>query len=222
MITSGTLGNIISTSLVASSPQFMTVSARNAYLNDIENGANVITIVSAHLLDTFCSVLGEFKHLNASTATNFPTVAVLNDDGSTHSAKRTSKDWLAIHGVLEGGATAIFTYAATEATTPESFKWVISGDKGALKLESDSSFIQFAPTSLSQCLSGKDAKWEDVVTDPPMAFGGIGELYEAFAKGDHDRFLDFDGAVIRHEMLEAILRSADTGSRQSYRGAAPL
>jgi hypothetical protein len=54
-----------------------------------------------------------------------------------------------------------------------------------------------------------------------MAVGGVGELYEAIASGEDGKhcLVDFEGAALRHRMLEACAKSARYGTRERYRDA---
>jgi predicted dehydrogenase len=45
------------------------------------------------------------------------------------------------------------------------------------------------------------------------SLGNVGRQYEAFAKGDTATILDFDHAVKRHQIIDAILKSAESGQR---------
>lgn len=64
---------------------------------------------------------------------------------------------------------------------------------------------------------GEDGgKWEKIETGTQMAFGGVADLYKAFAEGNNELLVDFEGAVKRHEMIEAIVRSSEKGTRETY------
>ena len=54
--------------------------------------------------------------------------------------------------------------------------------------------------------------------DSPIAFGGIGEVYDAFAqgKGMEGGLVNFEGAVIRYRMLAAMERCAKNGTGERY------
>ena len=206
--------------------------AKNNYVNDPNSGANVVTIPTIHSLDPLCYLLGEFKYLNATTATTFPELRFNQADGSkTEPVKSDIADFVSIQGVLESGATATFVSSSTTDATPAKFEWIISGEKGSLKFEGPSQFIAMAPHTLSHyaplkqdgkgdeekgpyAFEGPVGKWEEVEVEKG-GFGGIGEVYAAFAAGDKD-LVDFDEAVKRHKMVEAIFRSAKNGTRESY------
>ena len=231
MIDSGALGRITGTILKTSNSMLASMPVKNNYLNDPKSGANIVAIPTIHALDPICYLLGEFKSLNATTATAFPEIRFVQADGSKgEPVKSNIADFVSISGVLESGATASFVLAITTEATPTHFEWTISGEEGSLKFESQAPFMAIGPHKLYQCTPHKQdgkgdedktpyavkdgVKWEEVEFEQG-AFGGIGEVYSAFADGNKD-LVDFDEAVKRHKMVEAIFRSAKNGTRESY------
>ena len=77
-------------------------------------------------------------------------------------------------------------------------------------------FISFVAPTLSLYQPGENAKWEEVEVPKSGHFGGIGEVYAAFAEGRTEALVDFEKAVTRHKMVEAIQRSSESGERVSY------
>lgn len=187
-----------------------------AYFKEGATGASIVSIPTGHILDTLCYLLGEFKTLNATTAITFPDVQLKGADGKSKIMKRNFMDSIAIQGILENGATTNYVFATTTDATPAKFEWIISGEKASLKFEGSSIYIAMSPPTLSQYTPAEGAKRETVEIASPMAFGGIGEGYAAFAEGRKDGLVDFDDAVKRHKMVEAIYRSAEKGTRESY------
>lgn len=233
IIDSGSLGRIIGTTLIASGSMVVNLPEKNSYLIDPKSGANMVTIPTIHSLDPLCYLLGEFKSLNATTANTFPELRFVQADGSKgEPVKSGLADFVSIQGVLESGATVNFVSSSTTEATPGRLEWIISGEKGSLKFESQSQFIAIAPHTLYQFTPAKPegqgeegklkslfaakegGQWEEIEFEKG-AFGGIGEVYAAFAEGDKD-LVDFDEAVKRHKMVEAIFRSAKNGTRESY------
>ena len=232
IIDSGALGRITGTSLITSNSMLENLTVKNSYLNDPKSGASIVSIPTIHALDPLCYLLGEFKSLNATTATAFPELRFVQDDGSKgEPVKSNIADFVSVSGVLESGVIASFVMTLTTEATPTRNEWIISGEKGALKFESQAPFMAIGPHKLYQCTPHKQGggrgdevvspyevkdgvQWEEVEFERG-AFGGIGEVYAAFADGNKD-LVDFDEAVKRHKMVEAILRSAKNGTRESY------
>lgn len=192
----------------------------------------MISIATAHLLDPLCVLLGEFKSLNATTVTTYPTIQFTKDDGTKMAPEpRQFADSIAIQGVLESGITVSFTNVYTTEATPDNLEWIISGEEGSLKFTGASSFLAFSPPTLylykpieaeeprmkNVYKPAEGGTWQEVdVGTPTPAFGGIGPVYEAFASGKEGAYVDFDEAVKRHKMVEAIYRSAEKGTRETY------
>ena len=204
---------------------------KNSYINDPTSGASIVTIPTIHALDPICYLLGEFTWLNATTATAFPEIRFVQADGSKgEPVKSKIADFVSISGVLESGATASFVMSLTTEATPTRYEWIISGEEGSLKFEAQAPFMNIGPHKLYQCTRHQQegqggeiqspyatkggVEWEEVEFERG-GFGGIGEVYAAFADGNKD-LVDFDEAVKRHRMVEAILRSAKNGTRESY------
>lgn len=231
IIDSGALGRIAGTTVVCSISILMSLHVKNSYINDPTKGASMVTIPTIHALDPLCYLLGEFGSLNATTATTFPEIRFVQADGSKgEPVKSNIADFISIQGVLESGAGVSFVSAATTEATPGQFEWIIHGEKGSLKFEGVSQLIAMSPPTLYQSgpakpkgkgeeeggayATRKGAEWEEVEVGEG-AFGGIGAVYSAFAEGNED-LVDFDVAVKRHKMVEAIIRSAKNGTRESY------
>ena len=191
----------------------------------------MISIPVAHTLDALLFTLGsEFANLSATLAINFPELLFLNEDGKTiRSVPRKFADSAAVTGVLKSGPAVSMTWNLTTPATPDHLTWIIAGEKASLRIESDNAQIQMAPDmKLSMFTApGEDGR-ESIYEDPgtpawapievPRAkfFGGVAEVYEAFAEGRMGALVDFEEATKRHRMVEAIHRSAEKGTRESY------
>lgn len=233
IIDSGALGRITGTTLLGVNSVLGKMSEKNSYINNPALGANLITIAVMHALDPLLYLLGEFKSFNATTATVHPELRFIQADGSKgEPVKSRIADFVSISGVLESGAAVNFVLESVTAATPENMEWIISGEKGSLKLETPAAFLTMSPPNLyrtttpEQDSEGKDrkgkaawegrgkAQWEEVEYEKG-GFGGIGEVYTALAEGNKD-LVDFDVALQRHKVVEAILRSAENGTRETF------
>ena len=207
---------------------------RSSYLNDPEQGTNLVTVATMHALDPLLYLLGEFKSFNATTATAFPEIRFIQADGSKgEPVKSRISDFVSISGVLQKGTAVNFVLECVTQATPERLDWVISGEKGSLKFESPTAFLAMASpdmyrsTTAKQGGKGKEeerqAQWEEEKSKPQWeaieyekgAMGGVGAVYTALAEGNKD-LVDFDVAVERHKIVEAIFRSAESGRRETF------
>ena len=171
--------------------------------------------------------------LNATFAITHPEVIFVDTKGNTSlTQKRTGADNISIQGTLQSGATLNFQWLLTTDQTPNSYSCIIYGDKASLKLEGPTPSIQVRPPKLFKSEIKKSgngdpksiyelpdaATWVEVElpsTKTNHLFGGIGEVYEQVAVGGKG-VVDFEEAVKRHKMVEAIARSAKNGTRESY------
>ena len=231
IIDSGKLGRVITTSVVNSSSAIYTIPPKNAYLMDPTSGANFVSIPVSHTLDPVLFTLGsEFAYLIADLRINFPDVLIQNADGKgTHTVKRDTPDSVTVSGVLKNGASVSTTFNITTPATPDYLSWIIVGEKASLKLESDNAQLQMAPDAKLSMYTpprngGLDSiyanpeppRWAQVEVPKGQYFGGVAEVYQAFAEGKTEALVDFAEATKRHRMVDAIFRSAKNGTKETY------
>lgn len=177
-------------------------------------GVNILTVSGGHNLDSLTYVLGEFKSLSATTHQLY-TLKLVNAAGEGRAVESTSPDSFSISGTLESGAavSVSLTSVAGGKTNPESATWIIHGEKGALKLEAPNLMLAFPPQKLSLY---KDGAWEEIETE---AINAVGSIYETFANAGPggEGLVSFEQAVVRHRLVEAIIKSARDGTRESYK-----
>lgn len=163
-----------------------------------------------------CFLLGEFASLTAHARCMFPSIS------TPHHAEPFSRDafdTLSVQGILESGAAAAFHVFSTTSEAAPSITWTITGEKGSLRFDGIHVNIQMvAPVLSHHHGSGSAGSWVKVETEPPMAFGQVGELYSMFANGEKVQgcLVDFEGAALRHRMLEACFKSSRDGTRETY------
>jgi predicted dehydrogenase len=208
------------------------------YTNDIENGANLVTIPHGHAVDAFCFVLGELESLSATTANHFPQVVLLGDDFKPKgNVPKTAHDFVAFTGTLVDGGVVDVSYAGGSSHHGKDFYWEINGTEGTLILENDKSVLKspgghiqmsqptlkfvpkksdpFGPVEEAQDVEiEKAGAWEQ--GDYSFA---VGKAWDALAGVGLDQgytVTTFEDALLRHRMIEAIYKSAENGTRESY------
>lgn len=155
--------------------------------------------------------------MNATSAIIHPDVKIVGAEGKeSEIVPRKNADSVSVTGVLESGATTSVTVNLTTPATPDNLYWIISGEKGSLKIEGPSGFVALRAPTLFQFTPGEGAKWEEVEVPKSAHFGEVGSVYQAFADGKSTGLVDFEEALKRHKMLDAIVRSSETGERTSY------
>jgi predicted dehydrogenase len=215
---------VLSTSLVASGLNWgADVISPYAYLLDRRNGATMLSIPFGHAVDALCWTLGEFDSLNATMAVRRSTVHV-TDAGTM--IESDVADQVAVTGALAGGATASIHFRGG-LSRGTNFLWEINGTDGDLLISGDAGHIQMLPIGLR----GSRGSQVDLLTMAPPAdsdkdlhlgegvHANVARAYARLARDWADSVQTlptFNDAVVRHRMLEAIGRAAETGQRQSY------
>jgi len=219
MIAEGYVGEVLSTTLIGSGMQWGSMVDRpNAYVVDRANGATLLTIPFGHTVDALCYTLGEFRSLSATTAIRQPEVR-RTDTGET--LAKTAEDQIIVGGTLESGATAAIHYRGGIARGTR-LLWEINGTLGDLRITAEGGHGQIFDLSLSGA-QGDARLLEPIAIDArhrwvPASLAGpavnVAQLYARFAEhlgGAPRAYPDFDDAVRRHRMVDAIERSAAEG-----------
>ncbi|KAL8658540.1 MAG: hypothetical protein Q9226_000915 [Calogaya cf. arnoldii] len=217
---------------------FPVVESAQCVPHALSPGASVISVAIGHALDVTLHVLSsELSSLTAQTATTHPTLRYRSLSGSlSHPEPKHFADNFTISGLLTpGNAVLNFQYFITAPPTPSIFQWIICGEKGAFKMEWQSFAMQLVPPikmyvtvtpEVDDGLQGMyesregGAGWKELELPESKVgcFGGVGEIYEGIAKGmgPQSGMVDFEEAVKRHKMIEAIIKSAKDGTRERY------
>jgi predicted dehydrogenase len=216
IITSGQLGPILSTHLYAAGGAWgATTSDDIAYLADVENGANMITIPGGHLLDAMCYVLGEFESVTATTHNARKIIEVRDEKGNKlRDASLTSHDQMSVSGVLTSGAYAS-VHLRGGSYKGTNLLWEIEGTHGELQVRGPTGHLQLSFPTLYASFDGEDMI-EIPVHDEQASHVNVGRAYDEFAR-EGGLYPTWEDAVVRHRMIEAIYRSAQTGTKQTYK-----
>ncbi len=180
------------------------------------NGANVLTITHGHAIDALCAVLGEFAEVSARVSTRIP-------EWRTPEGKPIpvdSPDSINVVGRMVSGAEVSVNVAAVPSN-PGVNRIEIYGREGALVIHADGSFN----TGGSQVHAGKGKEPMVAMAVPAKyKFAPEGTLAgqpynvaQAYARaadalrGGGSFDVDFNLAVQRHRLIDAIERSSATG-----------
>lgn len=223
LLRDGYVGEVLSTTMVGLSIPGDVVVQPNAYMLDESNGANVLTIAVGHSVDTLNYVLGEFADLSALSDLRRSLITI---EETGEQIVKTAPDQIAIIGTLTSGTTAsIHIREAVAGGT--GFLWEINGTEGLLRITADAAYPEIFPLTVAGAQGRHQPaelavpaeltqKWPALTgLDPAPAFN-VGRVYAALAadiaSGTHT-VPDFDDAVRRHELIDAIARSAASGER---------
>lgn len=223
LVADGYVGEVLSSTLVQSGRSWgPEVSPASRYVLDPANGATMLTISAGHQLDAFAMVLGELDELDATLATRRARV---RDRASGDLLTMAAPDQIAICGRLRGGAVAA-VHVRGGTSRGLNLHWEINGTDGDLVLSSPTGLVQFATIhggrGRQQALAELPVPARYRV--PALAAHEHGVAYavgHAYAQLLDDLATgttvvpDFEHAVRRHRLLDAVERAAATGRRQT-------
>jgi predicted dehydrogenase len=226
LISEGYIGKVLSCTMVVSTPNWGTEFPRSrSYLADRSTGATLMTIPGGHSIDALCFCLGEFKSVTAVVATQRPQIKITKT-GET--IPMTSPDQVLVSGVLESGAVAsVHVKGGTANGT--GFLFEIHGTDGDLAIApaqpGSASSVQISELTvrgsqrskpLEQLPIPERFRWVPTAVPAGPALN-VAQLFARMAegiRGEKPTSPDFDLAVKRHQLLDAIQSASDTGTRQ--------
>jgi predicted dehydrogenase len=225
LVANGYLGTMLSTTLVSSHNAWADALKTGPYILDKANGANLLTVGFGHTVDAVTMVLGEFTEVTATSRNLLPTY---RDTTTAQVITKNTDDHIAVTGVLESGAVAnVLVRGGVSRATD--FRWEMNGTDGDLVVTSHGSSWNRGLT-----LVGRQGSQNEFVALPVPAsyeqrvpqFAGrsnetayniayaYAQLRDDITEGTNV-VPDFDHAVCRHRLIDAVERAAETGQRQT-------
>jgi predicted dehydrogenase len=224
LIAQGYVGKVLATSLVGSGIAWTSVSdSAHAYMFDITQNANLLSVSTMHALDALQFVLGDLTEIRVASAIRNPLVMLADIGGQIRS---TAPDHLAISGILESGAVASIFFRGG-VSRGENFRWEINGSEGDIVMTSSLGNLQvLAPMlfgargdAVSVAPLHVPAKYDLApgVADGPAA--NVARLYAGFANDLRHGATgvttpDFAHAVRLQRTLDRISTASATGTTQ--------
>ncbi len=216
LVQDGAIGEVLTASMTTAVPAVLQRGPGRIWQGVRANGANTLTIAGGHAIDALCTVLGEFAEVSARVSTRIPEWRTL--EGKPVPVD--SPDSINVIGRIAGGAEVSVNVAAVPSN-PGGNRMEIHGREGALVIRTDGS-VNIGP---SQVHVGKGKEPLVPMPVPPkykLAPEGIpaGPAYnvaQAYARaadalrGGASFDVDFNLAVQRHTLIDAIERSSATG-----------
>jgi predicted dehydrogenase len=216
LIQAGHIGEVLTANLTCVAPAVLQRGPGRIWQGVRANGANVLTITGGHAIDALCAVAGELTELSARVSTRIPEWR----DLSGAPVPVDSPDSINVIGRLASGAEASITVAAVPSN-PSGNRIEIYGREGAMVLRAEGSFN----TGGSELWAGRGkdalaltpipAKYRVVPDGTPSGQPfNVAQAYARAADALRDRGtfdVDFNLAVRRHRLIDAIERSAAGG-----------
>ncbi len=220
------VGQVLAVNMMLMGSGVLTRTSDRTWQRDATLGANTLTITFGHVLDAMCMVVGELTEVSAIVATRVPQ---WYETDTKKYVDVTSPDNVVIHGRLENGAV-VNAYCGVHPYHGSGHRLEIYGRDGTLSMigggqggaeprrkimggHKDDKALQELPVP-------ERLKWvpEAVRNDGPAY--DVGQMWVRFAQAIRNgssadaNLADFDHAVRRHRMLDAIVRASETGQRQ--------
>jgi predicted dehydrogenase len=217
LVAQGYVGEVLSANLSVMTQAALERGPGRIWQGVRANGANPLTIAGGHAMDALCCILGEVVELSARVTTR---ITEWLDEESGAAVAVDAPDNIAVAARVESGAEVAIQVASVPAQ-PTGTRLEIYGREGALFLSSRSANI--GPNELHGARGGETL----AELEPPDQYALVPEgtppgpprnvahayvrMADAFATGEpFDP--DFDLAVRRHRLLDAIQRSSETGT----------
>jgi predicted dehydrogenase len=180
------------------------------------NGANTLSIAGGHAIDAMCAVLGEFAEISARVSTRIPEWRTLEGKPVAVDAP----DSINVVGRMASGAEVSINVAAVPSN-PSGNRLEIFGREGAMVIRSNGA-LSLGPNQMHAGQGKESMAAMPVPAQYKLAPDGTpaGQPYnvaQAYARaadalrGSRSFDVDFNLAVRRHQLIDAIERSAATG-----------
>jgi predicted dehydrogenase len=216
LIQQGYIGEVLTASLTTVAPAVLQRGPGRIWQGVRANGANVLTITGGHAIDSMCAVLGEFAELSARVSTRIPEWRTLEGKAVVVD----SPDSINVVGRMVSGAEVSIS-VTTAPSNPSGNRLEIYGRDGAIVIRADGALSQ-GPNQM-HAGRGKEPmvimpvpdKYTFVPNGTPAGQPyNVGQAYARAAgalRGAGSFDVDFDLAVRRHKLIDAIERSAASG-----------
>ncbi|KIW68655.1 hypothetical protein PV04_04583 [Phialophora macrospora] len=215
------LGQVLSTSLVSYTYIFGMANPTDlAYMTEIKNGGNLFTISGIHLLDTITAALGDIKSSNTILRNKRPTIPLV--DSSSHVVEaahpNSGPEHIFVQGELKGDIPFSFQVrGGPQFKDTPAFDWRIYCQRGEIRVFGDNQLwlapgvklqvYDFATQTVNEVDLQKFVEDNDK-DDVAVRLGlqapadNVARLYEAFAKGETEKYLDFKQSLKWAEFIQ--------------------
>jgi predicted dehydrogenase len=223
LVKEGYVGQVLSVNMAMMNSGVLTRTSDRTWQRDVTLGANTLTITFGHAMDALCMVVGELTEVSAVVATQVPQWF---ETDTKKYVGVTSPDNIVLTGRLEGGAV-VSASVCVQPHHGSGYRLEIYGKDGTLMMIGGGEAGQEAKRkimgghkddkALQELPVPERLKWvpEEVRNGGPSY--DVGQMWVKFAEAIRTGTRiepDFDSAVRRHRMLDAIVRASQTGQRQ--------
>ena len=224
LVKDGYVGQILSVNMQMMGSGVLTRTSDRTWQRDASLGANTLTITFGHAIDAVCMVVGELTEVTAIVSTQVPQWF---ESDTKQYVDVTAPDNIMIQGRLEGGGI-VSAYVGVHPFHGSGYRFEIYGKEGTLMMigggeageEANRKIVggKKDDKTLQELPVPERLKWvPEAVRKVGRAYD-VGQMWVKFAQtirtGAKIEQPDFDHAVRRHRLLDAIVRASETGQRQ--------
>ena len=223
LIADGYVGDVLAVSMSMFTAGVLERPSSRLWDRERSKGVSALTVRGIHTMDSLCYCLGDFVEVSGRVTTQVKQWKV-TDTGA--SVDVDTPDNVTVCGILEGGAT-VSVHVATVPYTASGFRMEIYGRNGTIVATTRGSPQRDAAALVGAQGGGKpeplpvpDRYLEMPAETPVGPPRNVGHLYQRLARAIRDDTPvdpDFDVAVRRHRLIDAIERASDEGVSQVVR-----
>jgi predicted dehydrogenase len=189
LVGQGYVGRPLSTSVIAAAgPPWgrETVAQSEVMYQARENGATMLSIPVAHMLDTLSSLFGTLEQPKATLAVQRSAIRLHDSSETIHV---TAPDQVCVSGRFGNGVVAALHYRALVCCGTR-FRWEINGTSGDILVQGPSAHLQFGRLSIRGATAGSkeltdlsipDAYWPLEAERASVAYN-VGLVYRDIAR----------------------------------------
>ncbi len=227
LIDEGYVGELVSCHMTQLMEGVLERPSDRTWQSDKTQGATHLTIQTGHAIDYFCMCVGEFSEVAAQVSTQ---VDQWHQTDTGHMVDVTAPDNILVSGRLANGAVAS-VHVASVPWHGGGYKIRVFGREGTLFIDqSEPGYGWMGGIRLLGGRSGDSSLQELPIPErltslpdgvPSGPAENVARLYRAWAEAisTGNRFIpDFDSALIRYNLLDAIQRASDQGAAPRVEG----
>jgi predicted dehydrogenase len=222
LVADGYVGRVLTSTMIGCAPNWGS-SIDRAYQADRANGANLLTITGGHQIDALCYCLGEFRELTAFAVSQRDRILV---ESTGEVVSKNVPDQLVVSGIVGDGAVVSFQIRGG-MNRGTAFLFEIHGEKGDLAVTATTRDsmqrqeltvrgAQGGARELAELPIPAKYRWvpEGTPTDSRYNVAQLYARLDDSIRAGHQATPGFDAAVVRHRLLDAIVRASESGQKQ--------